>query len=123
MKQSLMLLLVLFGAFAVRAQSTNAPSINAAATNSIARQPGKSLETQIGGHELPAISLRELKPNELAVGRIVYSGITIEAIKKRQPLQLINPLATAEFGSPEDNIVRDPINGRVAGLKIFAIRF
>ena len=118
-----LLLLLLFGAFAAKAQSTNAPSVSASTTNSIARPAGQPLQAQTSGRGMPAIGLNQLKPNEMAHGKFVYSGITVEAVKKRNPLQLINPLASPEYGSPEDNLVRDRMNGRVTGLKIFAIRF
>ena len=64
-----------------------------------------------------------LKPNEIAKGSTVMSGITIEAAKTKNPLQLINPRAPAEYGSPEDNVVRDPMNRRVTGLKLFSLSF
>jgi hypothetical protein len=73
----------------------------------------------LGGH---GINLAELKPNELPAGRFIISGITVEAFKQRNLLQLINPLAPARYGSPDDNIVRDPTAHRT-GLKIFALRF
>ena|SRR3974390_784858 len=123
MKRFLVLLLFLCGALAANAQSTNAPTVNSAATNSVARQSGQALQVQTGEKGLSSITLNELKPNEIAKGRFLYSGISVEVVKKRNPLQLINPLAPAEYGSPEDNVVRDPINGRGTGLKIFAIRF
>lgn len=118
-----LMLLLLFVAFAAKAQSTNAPSASAPTTNSIARPAGQTLQAQTSERGMPAIGLNQLKANEIAHGKFVYSGITVEAVKKRNPLQMINPLAPAEYGSPEDNIVRDPINRRVTGLKIFAIRF
>jgi hypothetical protein len=76
-------------------------------------------QTSLGGH---GINLTELKPNELPAGRFIISGITVEAVKQRNPLQLINPLAPAHYGSSDDNIVRDPTAHRT-GLKIFALRF
>ena len=117
------LLLALFCAFLVNAQSTNAPDTKLPLTNSAPTKAAQSLELQTAGENLSAIALTELKPNELATGKRVYSGIAVEAVKKRRPLHLINPLAPADYGSPEDNTARDPINGRVTGLKIFAIRF
>src|SRR5258706_2289069 len=67
--------------------------------------------------------LRELKPNEIIVGKRSYSGIAVQAAKSRNPLQLINPFAPAEYGRAGDNVVRDPINGQPSGLKLFAIQF
>ena len=68
-------------------------------------------------------SLAELKPNEIVVGKRTYSGIAIEAARSRNPLQLINPFAPAEYGRAEDNLLRDPITGRPAGLKVFGFQF
>ena len=77
-------------------------------------------QASLGG--LHGINLAELKPNELPAGRFIISGISVEAVKQRNPLQLINPLAPPQYGSPDDNMVRDPTSHRT-GLKIFAIRF
>jgi hypothetical protein len=118
----LVLILLLFSAAcAVQGQSTNAPITMVPKTNSPASQSGQSMEAQtsLGGH---GINLAELKPNELPAGRFIISGITVEAFKQRNLLQLINPLAPARYGSPDDNIVRDPTAHRT-GLKIFALRF
>ena len=64
-----------------------------------------------------------LKPNEITVGSLTYSGIAVEAVKTDNPLQLINPFAPERYGDAEDNVVRDPITNRVSGLKIFSIQF
>jgi hypothetical protein len=121
----LLVLLALCCGFAVKAQSqsTNAPNTKLPLTNSAPTKAGQSLELQTAGVGLSTITFTELKPNEVIKGTHIYSGIAIEAVKKRRPLQFINPLAPPEYGSPEDNAARDPINGRVTGLKIFAIRF
>jgi len=63
------------------------------------------------------------KPNEVAGEKAIYSGIGVQLAKTDNPLQLINPVAPAEYGSSEDNVVRDPVSGKVSGLKLFAIRF
>ena len=65
----------------------------------------------------------ETKPNEIKVGKLTYSGVAVEAIKLDNPLQLINPAAPVQYGFAEANLVRDPIVGRVSGLKIFSIQF
>ena len=69
------------------------------------------------------LSLQPLKPNEVKVNGLTYSGILVELVKTDQPLQLINPAAPPAFGSSEDNLVRDPISDRVLGLKLFSIQF
>ena len=119
----LIILLSFVAAFGVRAQSTNGPASTPAVTNAAPGLTAQGLEAQTSDRFQRTFVFRETKPNEIAKGNITYSGIAIEAAKKRNPLQLVNPFAPAEYGSPEDNIVRDPINGRVRGLKLFAIRF
>ena len=47
----------------------------------------------------------------------------MELIKTHNPLQLINPLAPAKYGSPEDNVMRDPAQGKILGLKFLSIKF
>src|SRR5438552_13825980 len=59
------------------------------------------------------------KENELRIGSFTYSGILIQALKTDNLLQLINPFAPPRYGSPEYNLVRDPMNGRPKGLKLF----
>jgi hypothetical protein len=65
----------------------------------------------------------ETKANEIKVGKLTYSGIAVEAFKLDNPLQLINPAAPVQYGFAEANLVRDPVVGRVSGLKIFSILF
>src|SRR5437899_3349268 len=70
-----------------------------------------------------ALALEEERPNEIRVGNVTYSRILMEALKAQNPLELLNPFAPPEYGSPEDNVVRDPIHNRVIGLKLFSIEF
>lgn len=132
MKPFLVLLSMASG-FTLMAQSTNAPmgiikapviSIAAiAATNTAAPETSPSLQAEISSRNQPILTLKPIKPNEIVKRGISYSGIAVEGVKKRNLFQLINPLAPPQYGSPEDNVVRDPINGRVEGLRIFAFRF
>jgi hypothetical protein len=114
------MLLMFLGALAAQAQSTNTAQAGLSVSSASA---GQFLKLETSNPALPSINFRELKPNELQRGKILYSGIAVEAAKKRRGLQLFNPKAPPEYGSAEDNVARDPINGRVTGLKIFAIRF
>ena len=70
-----------------------------------------------------AFGLQQPKANEITIGKFTYSGIFIQALKTDNPLQLVNPFAPPKYGSPEDNVVRDPIKKKVVGLKLFAIEF
>jgi len=65
----------------------------------------------------------ETKANEIKVGKLTYSGVAVETIKLDNPFQLINPAAPAQYGFAEANLVRDPVVGRVSGLKLFSIQF
>ena len=126
MKSMLSLLLVLLAALTVNAQSRNP-------TNNIARKISAAAPTNnvTSGFEAlrgtlnpeSAFILTPLRPNQLVVGNHLLSGIGVEVYKTRRPLELLNPLAGPEYGSPEDNLMRDPVDGRITGLKLFAIRF
>ena len=90
--------------------------------------PGEdSMQTQIRQRlairpDQNVLTLQQEKPNEIKGGRVTYSGIFVELAKTDKPLELINPAAPPEYGSSEDNVVRDPQNGR-EGLKLFSIQF
>ena len=72
--------------------------------------------------ETPPV-LTEPKPNQITAGNFTYDGIAVELTKVDNPLQLINPGAGPEYGKAEDNLVRDPITGRVSGLKLLSLEF
>jgi hypothetical protein len=83
------------------------------------------LESQLTMHIVKGSSLFsiEAKPDEIVSGQLTYSGIAVELLNIRNPLQLVNPAAPTKYGSAEDNVLRDPISGRVSGWKIFSIGF
>lgn len=89
-------------------------------TNSAPTLQRESFQAQVArsARENPPL-LKELKPNELKLGKAIASGITV-AVVKGAPLQLLNPVAPAAYG-PEDNVIRDPVSGKVAGLKVFQL--
>ena len=60
--------------------------------------------------------------NEMKLGGLTCDGILVQAAKDN-PLELINPTAGPEFGSPVDNSVWDPTGQRVTGWKVFSIKF
>lgn len=68
-------------------------------------------------------TLKIPRPNEITVGNISYDGIFVQVAVADNPLQLFNPAAGPQFGSAEDNLVRDPITGRASGLKLFSLEF
>jgi len=51
-----------------------------------------------------------------------YSGIVVQIIKTKNPLQLLNPAAPAEYGSAWDNLEQFTLNGG-GGLKLFSFGF
>ena len=84
-----------------------------------------TLESQLSLRLTRAVapSSSEARPNEIVRGSLSYSGIAVAVIKADNPLQLLNPLAAAKYGSGEDNALRDVKTGRVSGWKLFSIRF
>lgn len=52
-----------------------------------------------------------------------YDGAIPQARRSRNPLQLINPFAPANYGSGLNNVVVDPRTGRAEGISIFTARF
>ena len=117
---------VLVCTFAVLTANAQPPPAEGSLESQLASQLGKA-----GSRSSEAV-----KPNEIMQGHLIYSGIAVQLVKTRKPLQLINPLAAPEYGSPEDNLMRDPIRGlpennimdaplkgEAAGWKLFSIRF
>ena len=133
MKTLLSLLILAASVWASRADSTNSPTPLTLSTNApVAQQPtnapaasrSETLSIDLSKQLAPStIILLEPKPNEISIGRMKASGIAVEAIKTGQPLKLINPFSPPTNSSPEDNVVRDPFNGKVNGLKVFAVHF
>jgi hypothetical protein len=130
------LLILAFSILAARADSTNASGPLTLSTNvSVGQQAAtnaptpagsrsETLSTDLSKQLAPStIIVLEPKPNELSLGRLKVSGIAIEAVKTGEPLKLINPFSPPTNSSPEDNVVRDPFNGKVNGLKVFAVHF
>jgi len=84
-----------------------------------------SLETQLVNRlsKGSSLLLNEAKPNEFVKGRVTYSGLAVEVAKFSNPLPLLNPAAPAKYGSPKDNVLSDPYNGRSLGWNIFSLAF
>ena len=117
--KSLFLLSLLVSLISVRAASTNAPATNPPPVR-VAAPLVTEAPKLIQSSTLLAL---EPKPNEISLGKTKISGIAVEVVKTGQPLKLINPLSPPVNSSPEDNVVRDPFNGKVTGVKLFAIHF
>ncbi|HWF19705.1 MAG TPA: hypothetical protein VG754_10575 [Verrucomicrobiae bacterium] len=74
-------------------------------------------------HGVAGLLFQPEKPNEIIRGRVTYSGVAVQIIKTKKPLQLINPLAPPEYGYGSDNLDRDIITGKPNGFKLFSINF
>jgi hypothetical protein len=84
-----------------------------------------SMESQVSTRLNKAVSIAtsEVKPNEVVKGKVVYSGIAVEAYKTDNLLQLFNPFAPAKYGSGWDNAMYNPNTGRARAWKVFSIQF
>ena len=112
--KAMWILLLGFAAFGLNAQPTNGPP----------RLQHHAVEGKKAARPLDLMLVhKETRPNEVKLGKIELSGIVVEAATKPNPLQLVNPAAPPSYGSPEDNVMRDPISGHVSGLKLFSIKF
>ncbi len=67
--------------------------------------------------------LTPAKPNEIFEGRFGFSGIFVQLAKTKNPWQLINPFSPPQYGSGNDNVAWNIINGAPSGLKLFSISF
>lgn len=69
------------------------------------------------------IESRPLKPSRMTGDRYSVSGITVQAIKSRRVLQLLNPIAPPKYFAAAENVVREPRSGRVEGLRFLSLEF
>jgi hypothetical protein len=116
-----------------RLAKASSPSSSKGKTNDIAvvgaaAQPARAgdlLESQLSDRLAKArlLSLSELNPNEIVTRYFAYGGIAVAAFKADNPLQLVSPFATENYGSGLDNVLRDLKTGRPYGWKLFEIRF
>ena len=97
---------------------------NAVPTNAQPARANQSLQAQPAGPgtwSLP--SLEVTKANELVLGKLTYSGVIVQAVKAKNPLQLFNPAAPVRFGSGQDNVVNFPFSSTGPVLKFLSIDF
>lgn len=62
------------------------------------------------------------KANEITVNGVTYAGSLVQ-MARENPLEMINPAAPPEYGSPVDNVTWTLAVERVTGLKLFSIQF
>ncbi len=126
--------IVLLSVLAVLGVTANAQQAKTAApkTEPVKAQPAKpesskteasaqAVATQVAKKRQSLV--QNEKPNEIIGEKVSYSGIAVQLAKGDNPLQLVNPAAPARYGTPEDNTLRNPIDNKVIGLKIFSIKF
>jgi hypothetical protein len=59
-----------------------------------------------------------------AEARPQVTGVTPRAIRSGNPLQMLNPLAPAKYGTAEENVVLNPDRpGKWDGIKLLGISF
>ena len=59
-----------------------------------------------------------------AEARPQVTGVVPRAIRSGNPLQMLNPLAPAKYGTAEENVVLDPdVPGKWDGIKLLGISF
>jgi hypothetical protein len=137
MKRHLVLLgLVAALTVAARAEQTASPASSTKSTNAApaTAAPAKSALTSAAGRgglqvdQMQAVRKRRAlvqdeKPNEILTERVGFNGIAVQLVKTDNPIQMVNPVAPARYGTAEDNTLRNPIDGKILGLNIFSIRF
>ena len=69
------------------------------------------------------VNERQAASNEAVRKSVSLDGVAVQCTKADRPVQLVNPLAPAQYGNGEQNVVRDPVDGKVRGLKFFSVRF
>ena len=50
-------------------------------------------------------------------------GVIPRAVRGGNPLQMLNPIAPAKYGTAEQSVVLDPDTGKWKGIKFFEILF
>jgi hypothetical protein len=120
-----LILLFTIGVLGANAQPTNSSPSNVQPTNTPPSNAQPKLETQIINrlNKTNSVLMNELKLNELRKGSVTYSGLAVEVARLSNPLQLFNPAAPPQYGSPDDNVLPDPYNGRNLGWKILSLDF
>lgn len=59
----------------------------------------------------------------ITIRRYIFNGIAVQAVKARQPGQVLNPLAPPGYFAANDNVVRHSRSGRVEGLNLLSLKF
>ena len=109
MKRGLILIGLIL-AWVARGEGTNAVPVHAGSDKGAAKNvhdaPGPGAKAEGAGED-----------------RVALGGIAVASPRGKNPLQLINPLAPRDYGAAGSNLSRDPVTGRVSGLKLLSIQF
>jgi hypothetical protein len=82
-------------------------------------QPAWATRTSFESRQHARQTLRPATLSQQAV-----SGVIPRAIRGGNPLQMLNPLAPAKYGTSEDNVSMDPdVPGKVNGINFVSIPF
>jgi len=91
-----------------------------AQSNTIVTLPESSLDWWASEVVAESLSVTNAVPIQ---GEATYTGIGVQLIQAEQPLQLLNPLAPASYGTGEQNVVLDVFSDHPIGLKLFSFNF
>jgi hypothetical protein len=69
------------------------------------------------------LTVKKPTPNQIAGHKVVYSGIAVQVIKTKNPINLVNPWAPAEYGTGDCNLERDTITAKPVGFRFLSISF
>ena len=59
-----------------------------------------------------------------ALSQPAASGVIPHALRGGNPLEMLDPLAPAKYGTAEENVLLDPgVTGRGNGINLFSISF
>ncbi len=72
--------------------------------------------------DLP-VGVRKEAPNRSVGHKYNYSGVLVQLSRSKNPLDLINPWATAKHGPGTQNAARDIVSGKSDGINFFSIEF
>jgi hypothetical protein len=94
------------------------------ATNQVRRTEVPRLDAPLTERQIEAMLRFQTDTVTRVLGvNVTVDGIVPQALRVRQPLQLINPLAPMEYGIGLEQVNVNPRTRRVEGLSFFTFRF
>jgi hypothetical protein len=84
----------------------------------------KAVKSEMTVTTTPTTSITNVVYPSLKNPSVAYSGVLVHAVKTRNPLQALNPVAPAGYGPPPDpNLPKPPLAVRSWGITLFAVQF